>query len=102
MPLGAVISEGSSGENVIHFAVIRVRMTGTGNLQIRVFSYDDVRIKILVAIPVNPAPGRIMSRLVNFTDQRASFELKTTQINETFRINRITVYAKEVFTGYPQ
>ena len=102
MPLGAALSEGSSGENITHFAAIRVRVNGAANLQVKVFSYDDVRSKTLVAIPVIQQNRKILTRLVNFSEQRASFELKTTAIDEVFRINRITIFGKEVFTGYPQ
>lgn len=101
MPKGAAISEGSSGENISHFAAIRVRVNGTGNLLMKVFSLDDVKSKTLVPFVMLQQARIIPTRLVNFMEQRASFELKTTAIDEEFRINRIVVFMKEIYTSYP-
>ena len=100
-PRGAALSEGSSGENISHFAAIRIRVTGTGFLRMRVLSLDDVKTKTLVPFTLATTSRIIPTRLVNFMEQRASFELKTTEIDERFRINRIIIFTKEVFTSYP-
>lgn len=101
MPKGAALSELSSGESISHFAAIRIRVNGTGNLKMEVFSLDDVRSKVLVPFTMAAATRIIPTRLVNFMEQRACFEIKTTEIDEKFRINRIIVFTKEVFTSYP-
>lgn len=101
MPKGATLSEGSSGENISHFAALRIRITGVGSLRMTVYSLDDVRSKILVPFTLSLANRIQPTRLVNFMEQRASFELKTTEIDERFRINRIIIYTKEVFSSYP-
>jgi hypothetical protein len=101
MPAGAVLSEGSSGESISHFVAIRIRVNGTGSLQMKTCSLDDVRTKTLVPLTMQPLARIIPTRLVNFMEQRASFELKTTQMDEKFRINRIVIFTKEVFTSYP-
>ncbi len=100
-PVGAILSEGSSGESISHFAAIRVRVVGTGNLQMTVYSLDDVKSKTLVALTMSATNRIIPTRLVNFMEQRASFELKTTAIDEKFRINRIVIFSKEVYSSYP-
>jgi len=66
-----------------------------------VYSLDDVRSKVLVPFTMLPANRIIPTRLVNFMEQRASFELKTTGMDEEFKINRIVIYSKEVFSSYP-
>lgn len=101
MPQGAAIGEGSSGEGISHFAAIRIRVNGTGNLRMSIHSLDDVRSKTLVPLVMQPLNRIIPTRLVNFMEQRASFELRTTAIDEEFRINRIVVFTKEVYTSYP-
>ena len=101
MPKGAALSEVSSGENISHFASIRIRLNGSGELKMRVISLDDVRDKTLVPFQMALKNRIIPTRIVNFTEQRACFELKTTEINEKFRINRIIIFMKEVFTSYP-
>jgi hypothetical protein len=101
MGKGAAISEASLGENVSHFAAIRIRVNGTGELKMSVHSLDDVRSKTLVPFQMNLQNRIIPTRLVNFMEQRASFTIGTTQLDEHFRINRIVIYTKEVFTSYP-
>lgn len=101
MPQGAAITEGSSGEMVSHYAAVRVRVNGTGALQMKVSSLDDIRTKNLVAFAMTPTARYSPTRLVNFMEQRASFEFKTTEMDEKFRINRIIVFSKAIFTSYP-
>lgn len=100
-PVGAAFSEPSSGEQISHFAAIRVRVNGIGNLKMSVYSLDDVRSKTLVPLVMQTKTRIIPTRLVNFMEQRAAFELTTTEIDEVFRINRIVIFTKEVFTSYP-
>lgn len=101
MPVGAAISEGSSGETISHFAAIRVRVSGTGNLRMAVYSLDDVRSKTLVPFVLTATARIIPTRLVNFMEQRASFEFKTTAIDEKMHVNRIIIFTKETFSSYP-
>lgn len=101
MPQGSALSEQSSGESISHFAAIRIRLTGTGLLRMRVFSLDDVKSKTLVPFTLQATNRIIPTRIVNFMEQRASFEIKTTSIDERFRINRIVIYSKSVFSSYP-
>lgn len=101
MPKGSALSEMSSGENISHFAAIRIRLTGVGDLKMTVYSLDDVRSKVLVPFTMSATARIIPTRLVNFMEQRAAFELKTTDMDERFRINRIVIFMKEVYSSYP-
>lgn len=101
MPKGAALSELSSGESISHFAAIRIRVVGIGDLKVEAFSLDDVRSKVLVPFTMATATRIVPTRIVNFMEQRACFEIKTTEINERFRINRIIIFQKETFTSYP-
>jgi len=101
MPKGAALSEKSSGENISHFAAIRIRITGVGSLKMKVLSLDDVKAKTLVPLVMSRDNRIIPTRLVNFVEQRASFELKTSDIGERFRINRVVIFMKEIYTSYP-
>ena len=101
MPVGTAITEGSSGESISHFAAIRVRLNGTGSLKMTVYSFDDVRSKTLVPFTMATSARIVPTRIVNFNEQRASFELKTTGMDEEFKINRIVIFTKEIYTSYP-
>jgi hypothetical protein len=101
MGKGAATSELSFGENISHFAAIRVRLNGVGDLKMKVFSLDDERVKILVPFSMSYTSRTLPTRIVNFMEQRAAFELRTSNIDEKFRINRIVIFVKEVFKSHP-
>ena len=101
MPLGAALSEQSSGESISHYAAIRVRVNGVGQLRMTVFSLDDVRSKTLVPFTMSMTPRYAPTRLVNFVEQRAAFEFTTSNLDEKFRINRIVIFTKELYSSYP-
>jgi hypothetical protein len=101
MSLGATLSEGSSGEQISHFAALKIRANGNGSLTMIVYSLDDIKIKVLVPFVLADKSRIIPTRLVNFMEQRASFEFRLDLPGAKFRINRIVIFAKEVFTSYP-
>ena len=101
MAKGAISSEGSGGENLQHFSTIRIRATGLATLNIKVYSLDDVREKALALYFIRTKDRIQPNRLVNFIEQRASFEITTTVLDEYYRINRIIVYMKEIYTSHP-
>jgi hypothetical protein len=101
MARGSISSEGSGGEGIHHFSNIRLRVTGHANLKMKVSSLDYMKNKLLLPLPLYEVNRIQPDRLVNFVDQRVSFEFSTTELNEWFRINRIVVYMKEIYTSFP-
>jgi hypothetical protein len=101
MPLGASASEQSSGEATSHFSSIRVRVDGTGQLQLAVFSLGDLRSKGMVPFTMAERNRFSPTRIVNFVEQRASFALYTIDLGARFRINRIVIFSKELYRSYP-
>jgi len=101
MARGAVASEGSGGEAILHFGAVRMRITGFGNLKMKMMSLDEYLEHTIqplqIAIDSNIQP----TRLCNFKQQRAQFELATEEINEFIRVNRIIIFAKEIYTDFP-
>jgi len=98
---GSARENKSSGENINHYASIRLRANGAGNLIPKFYGLDEVETQTLVSLPMSSTPGREPTRLANFQQQRALLELKTTEIDETMRINRIIIYARPVFVEFP-
>ena len=101
MAKGAATSEGSSGEGISHFAAIRIRVTGRGQLRMAVYALDDLNSKLLVPFKMEQLARYAPTRLVNFTDQRASFQIWVSNIDERFRINRIIVFTKNIYKSFP-
>lgn len=88
---------------LVHFGVIRMRVLGSGNLQLFLHSLDDAsNILTLTSIAMVAATNKEPTVLANFIDQYGQLEIKTTNINETFEVSKIVIFVKPVSTGYPQ
>lgn len=95
------VSMPSKGEMISHFTGVTLRVNGSGNLKLKFVSLDDIAENVMLPLAMAIRTDREPTRLGNMMQQRAYFELGTTEINETFKINRIIVWAKPVFTSYP-
>lgn len=91
----------ASQDNIVHYTSVRMRVIGSGQLRMTMYSQDDVFSSVLVPFTMQAATNIRPTRLMNFQHQRASLEGKTTASGEWFSINKIVIYAKEVFTDYP-
>lgn len=91
----------SQDDVIVHYTSLRMRVTGSGSLQMRMISQDNVFEQTLVPFTMQATTNIRPTRLMNFQHQRALLEGKTTTINETFSINKIIIFAKAVFSEYP-
>jgi len=91
----------SQGENICHFAAVRMRIQGSGNLDMTMYSQDDVLFQNIAPVVMAAITNIQPTRLMSVVQQRAYLKLSTDVINEYFKINRMIVYTKEVFTSYP-
>jgi hypothetical protein len=89
-------------EDILHFGGMRYRVTGSGNLRTTMKSLDDVKSITLATIAMSTAPGQEPFRLTNLISQRARYRVETTEMDEVFTINRIVVFVKPIYSGYPQ
>lgn len=88
-------------DNILHFNSLRGRIRGEGILRVRIFDLDDTQSKDFPLINMTTLTGRFVHKLVNFKSQRGCIELKTTEIDERFIINKLTLFAKPIYTEYP-
>ena len=91
----------SQSENINHFTGVRLRVVGAGNLKMNFYNLDNVRTTAFADLVMSANPGREPTKLCNFMHQRALLEGKTTEINDKFKINRIVIFVKPVFTSFP-
>ena len=98
---GSARSEGSMGENINHFAGVRMRVIGSGNLDMTLRTQDGVRTQSLTAFTMAATAEISPFRIVTFVTQRAQLQISTNVIDEEFRINRIIVYSKVIGMEYP-
>lgn len=88
-------------ENILHFAGVRLRVNGTGNLKMKLFSLDKVESLTLAPIAMQTLTAREPTRLCNFVQQRAILRVETTEINEFMSFNRIILFTKAIYTQFP-
>lgn len=87
---------------LIHFGSVRMRVTGTGNLNAILWALDDWDLYTLPVLPMAVATNREPVLLSNFIQQRARLELNTDAIDENFLISKIVIFVRPVASGYPQ
>lgn len=88
-------------ELISHWTGFKIRVVGSGNLIPTLYSLNNVETQVLASFAMSPTSSRIPSRLANFQHQRVSLELKTTVIDEFFKVSRVLIYFKEVFSEFP-
>jgi len=97
------MAKGSSGEEVInHYGAVRFRVNGSGNLLMKLFSHDEVKMYTLLPIILQAKTNIEPNRICNFTQQKAKLEVRVTELDETFRISKIIVFVKPVAKSYPE
>lgn len=89
-------------EVINHFGAVRMRVTGSANLNLTLFSLDEVRADVLLPIPITPTSNIEPTRLANFTQQRAKLEIRTININEVFQISKLLIFIKPVAKSFPE
>lgn len=99
--MASTAREGSRGEYISHFTAVRFRVVGSGNLVSTLLSLDDVNTQSLVPLAMQAATNRQPDRLANFNEQRAALKVEVSEVGEWFRINRIILFSKPIYTGFP-
>lgn len=94
-------SAGSSQDNIVHFTSVRMRIIGSGQLDMTMYSQDDIYSQDLSPFTMRAATNIRPNRLMNFQHQKVQLKGSTDVIGEWFSINKIVFYAKEVFADYP-
>jgi len=75
-----------------HYTGVRVRVVGSGVLQVRVSGSDRNQTLNAKDIVMSAAPGYEMSRLFDFQAERASISFRVESIDEWFHINKRTMF----------
>lgn len=91
----------AGGQFVNHFGAVRLRVTGSGNLGLSLFSLDDINTQVLIPVAM-ASTDRYPNVLANFMTQKAKLVIETNEIDEVFLIREVIIYSKPVFTGFPQ
>lgn len=88
-------------EDILHFGAVRYRVNGIGQLKSTLFSLDDVYSQTLAEITMATATNREPRVLSNFIQQRARLRFGTTDFGEFFKVNRVVIFVKTMWSEYP-
>lgn len=91
----------SNTEFIYHYVAARLRVTGSGNLLMRLISVDAVKEKDFVPLVMQVVTDRNQTKLINFKQETAQLEIKTTEIDEYFEIDKIMIFVKPIASSYP-
>lgn len=91
----------STEEIINHYGAVRMRVTGAGNLRMRLLSLSETRQFPLFPFTMLSTTDIQPTRLANFTQQRAQLKIGTNQIDEVFEISKIVIFVKPVASSYP-
>jgi hypothetical protein len=89
------------GEFEHHVVGVRLRVVGSGELDLSLADLDNIQVQNLVPITMAATTRIEPFRLSNLQSQRIRLVGKTTEINETFRIQTIILFGKPVAQEYP-
>lgn len=99
--MSVMLQIGGKREEIVHFAGVRLRVTGNGNLDLQFLSLDNVDTQTLVPLVMSSTNAREPTRLANFISQRGMLKISTDAIDEEFKINRIILFAKPMWSQFP-
>jgi hypothetical protein len=88
-------------ENINHYAGIRLRVRGVGNLIPTLYSLDKIDSTAMVEMTMAVTTAREPTRLCNFVSQRGILRLETDDLDDYMEIDRIIVFNKAIYTQFP-
>ena len=86
---------------LLHITGVRLRVVGSGNLDMVMSSLDDVYSTSLMPLALASSNNREPTQLTNFVQQRVKVRIGTNEINEWFNISRMMVFVKTFGTSFP-
>jgi len=93
----------SIGNNLInHFNAVRLRVVGSGALELKLFSIDETEKQSLESVILAATTNRTATKLANFKQERTSLKVSVNVIDYHFTLTHLTIFSRPTETGYPQ
>lgn len=86
---------------VNHFAGLKFRIKGVGQLLLTLYGEDDITTMSVPSILLNPAPGRELDMPINFKNEKMSVKFRVNTFGSRFICDKIEVYAKPLWESRP-
>lgn len=84
-----------------HFGGVKLRVFGSGNLQINLTGEDGVGSQDLLALTLLASPGFEPYRIFNFINEKCYIKLRTHLFGEHYTISSVITYAKALWIARP-
>lgn len=88
--------------NVLHFASVRLRVVGSGNLDMQLIGLDNTYTQDIAPLAIVDPNIKEPTRIANFLSQRARLKVQTDEINEWFKINTLIFFVKPIYKTIPE
>lgn len=91
-----------SGDIQNHVNPVRIRVTGSGDLQAFLFDTGEINNAVLEPQTMSLTSARSLNYLSNFTAERTCLLIMTTEEDEYFNVSNMYVYVKPSRNSFPQ
>lgn len=81
-------------DELYHFGGVRLRIKGSGTLNLELKSMDDVLTELIPSLSIIPQPGRPYWRPINFVAEHASLKLSMNGLTDYFILNWVHLFHK--------
>lgn len=97
-----VIPRSASGDGLNHYAFIRMRLNGVGNVDITLYGIDDNPVSFPPFVLASQLPSQEFDRLVNFINERLSIRIGVNALDEWFNVFRVVAFGKPYGASRPR
>ena len=91
----------NGNEQLSTFTGLRLRVVGSGNLQLSLTAEDDTHAVTLTSRALSTAPGKPLFHPLNYQSERASVTMRTSAFGEWFRLKSFRIYGVPTYTERP-
>ena len=101
-PYGVTSFVNDDEEEISHYAGVRVRAVGQGQINFVMQSLDTIYTDILSPLTLLTANATQPFQISNFVNQRAALRFYTQNTDDYMEVSKLIIYTTPIATGYPQ
>lgn len=91
-----------ASDSIIHLGLIKMRAVGQGTMSLQLRTFDELNQVSLVPFSLQPTTTKVLQRLCNYMFQGIILRGAAVNINDTCRVQDITLFVKSVYEEYPE
>lgn len=87
---------------LIHMGLVKMRVTGTGKMALQLRTFDQLNQVDLTPFTMTATSQYLLQRLTNYIGQGIILRGSANEIDDTCRVQDITLFLKPIYTEIPQ